>query len=251
MSGTHLGVRSSEAGQHNGGVVEFVAVRFEASGRSWPDLVSFYGGRLGLGVEDIGEEPLEFRVGDQRLIFRRSEPDAEPFYHFALLVPGDRFEAASEWFAARVELLPDPDSGDTAFHFDAWDARASYFVDPVGNIVEFIAHRTVAETGSREPFDPAELAGFSEVGVVVDDKPAATRTLQGDLGLEIWDGEVDDARRLAFAGERARTLIVCPAGRGWMPTGRPAEIHPVDVALRAPRKALSQLPGAPHRIVGL
>ena len=37
--------------------------------------------------------------------------------------------------------------------------------------------------------------------------------------------------RLAFVGEKARTLILCRAGRPWLPTGRPAEAHPVEVVL--------------------
>jgi len=36
-------------------------------------------------------------------------------------------------------------------------------------------------------------------------------------------------RSLAFVGEKARTLILCRAGRPWLPTGRPAEAWPVDV----------------------
>ena len=32
-------------------------------------------------------------------------------------------------------------------------------------------------------------------------------------------------------GEKARTLILCRAGRPWLPTGRPAEAHPVEVTL--------------------
>ena len=41
--------------------------------------------------------------------------------------------------------------------------------------------------------------------------------------------------RLAFVGEKARTLILCRAGRPWLPTGRPAEAHPVEVVLVAGR----------------
>ena len=40
-----------------------------------------------------------------------------------------------------------------------------------------------------------------------------------------WEG------RLAFVGEKARTLILCRAGHPWLPTGRPAEAHPVEVVL--------------------
>ncbi|MDQ4027088.1 MAG: hypothetical protein M3214_03440 [Actinomycetota bacterium] len=150
----------------------------------------------------------------------------------------------------RLQLLPDPDSGDTVFDFRNWDAQASYCVDPAGNIVEFIAHRGVAENVSRGAFGSGELAGFSEVGLVVDDKLGVAQTLANEVGLHTWDGELNDPRRLAFAGERARTLILCPVGRGWLPTDRPAEMHPVEVVVQGVRRGESRFPRAPHRIVG-
>jgi hypothetical protein len=54
------------------------------------------------------------------------------------------------------------------------------------------------------------------------------------LGVHLWDGELDEPGRLAFVGERARTLILCPQGRGWLPTDRSAEPHPVKVVLSGP-----------------
>jgi hypothetical protein len=50
-------------------------------------------------------------------------------------------------------------------------------------------------------------------------------------GLRLWDGTIDEPDRLAFVGEPGRTLILAPSGRGWMPTGRPAEPHPVEFRL--------------------
>ena len=75
-----------------------------------------------------------------------------PFYHFALLVPGDRFDAALAWARERVELLPDRETGEVVFDFTNWDARAVYFHDPAGNIVELIAHRGIGEGGVTGPF---------------------------------------------------------------------------------------------------
>ena len=78
-------------------------------------------------------------VGETELTF--TSAPGEPFYHFALLVPGDRFVAALTWIRARVELLPHRASPDVVFDFPDWDAQACYFHDPAGNIVELIAHR--------------------------------------------------------------------------------------------------------------
>jgi hypothetical protein len=181
------------------------------------DLRGFYGGELGLPLD--GDAIV---VGETRLRFRVEEGGA--FYHLAFLVPGDRFDAALAWARAEVELLGD------VFDFEAWDARAVYFHDPAGNIVELIAHHGLEENGRRDEFTASELAGLSELGVV-GDPPSLLAELEA-IGLELWDGTVAEPGSLAFIGERGRTFILAPAGRGWLPTGRPAEPHPVEADIR-------------------
>jgi D-alanyl-D-alanine carboxypeptidase len=180
------------------------------------DLRDFYGGELGLPL--YGEAIV---VGETRLRFDVDEGDA--FYHFALLVPGDRFDAALAWGRERVELLGD------VFEFENWDAEAFYFHDPAGNIVELIAHHGLEENGRSGGFTAAELLGFSELGIV-GDKAQQLRRLES-RGLSLWDGTMDEPDRLAFVGEKGRTVILAPPGRGWLPTGRQAEPHPVAFVL--------------------
>jgi catechol 2,3-dioxygenase-like lactoylglutathione lyase family enzyme len=181
-----------------------------------PGLSAFYRDVLGLTVDAnavrIGETMLRFEPGD-----------GEPFYHFALLVPGDRFDAALAWARERVELLGG------VFDFEAWDARAVYFHDPAGSIVELIAHRGLEENERTGDFAAEELVGFSELGIV-GDQAIELRMLESH-GLSLWDGTIEEPNRLAFVGERGRTLILAPPGRGWLPTGRPAEPHPVEFVL--------------------
>jgi hypothetical protein len=180
------------------------------------DVRDFYGGELELTLDGDA-----IAIGETRLRFDVEEGGA--FYHFALLVPGDRFAAALEWAQQRVDLLGD------VFEFENWDAEAVYFHDPAGSIVELIAHHGLEESGRSGPFAAAELVGFSELGIVGDRK-----SLLGELeteGLELWSGTVDEPDRLAFVGEKGRTLILAPPGRGWLPTNRPAEPHPVEYRL--------------------
>jgi hypothetical protein len=185
-------------------------------------LDAFYGGRLGMDRT----EPGSFRIGSAELSFIGA--DGSPFYHFALLVPGDRFEAALEWARGRVDVLPGGARGGVVFDFDNWDACAFYFHDPAGNIVELIAHRGLGETGATSRFAASELLGLSEIGLVGEHQTIA-RELER-VGIGLYDGAVAPDR-LAFFGGRAKVLIVAPAGRGWLPTGRPAEPHPVAVAV--------------------
>lgn len=178
-------------------------MRLKAAAHLLPELREFYD-RI-----ETGETELEFAPGE-----------GEPFYHFAFLAPSDRFDE----LAASNEV----------FDFDNWDARAFYFDDPAGNIVEIVAHRGIDEFG------------LSELGLVGDTRAMATELQK--LGLELWDGTLEEEGRLAFVGERGRTLILAPPARGWMPTGRPAERHPVEAELSGPPAGEVELEGGLYRI---
>ena len=216
--------------------MHFRHVRLHAPAGSLGALTEFYDGRLGVSGLRIGETELEFAAGE-----------GKPFYHFALLVPGNRFDAALEWIGEHAELLPDRETGEPVFDFDNWEAKACYFHDPAGNIVELIAHRGIGETSAEGGFAGEELVGFSELGLVGD--PAAMAgVLRLALELPLWDGTVSEEGRLAFIGERARTLILAPAGRGWLPTGQPAEPHPVKAVLSGAPSRTVVLEDGPYRI---
>ncbi len=203
-------------------------VRLGAPTALLAELDVFYRSVLGLRHVEATADEVAVRVGETTLAF--TVAPGRPFYHVALLVPGDRFEAALAWARERVELLPDPSSGDVVFDFTNWDARAIYFHDPAGSIVELISHRGVGETGESAAFSGGELLGLSEVGLVGDPSSLAAALFR-ELALEMWDGAADAEGRLAFVGEKARTLILCRGGRPWLPTGRPAEAHPLEVVL--------------------
>lgn len=225
------------------------AVRLDAPRESFSALTDFY--RDGLGLEALERSPslLAVRVGATRLDFRAARPGALPFYHFAILVPGNRFTAARDWVGERADLLPDPETGETTFDFDNWDALACYCHDPAGNIVELIAVRGLSATGSPdELFDSRDLLAVAEIGLVGPDTAAIAETLAREAGIRVWDGTVDESGRLAFAGELGSTVILSPTGRGWLPTGRPAEVHSIEIVFTGDRDADVQVPQLPYRV---
>ena len=132
-----------------------------------------------------------------------------------------------------VAILPDERTGEEVFDFEHWDARALYFHDPAGNIGELVAHRGIGGSGATGPFLASEFIGLSEVGIVGEPASLA-EALARELALEVWSGTVGEEGRLAFVGEKARTLILSRAGRPWLPTWRPAEAHPVEIMLVGP-----------------
>ena len=197
-----------------------------------PAVARFYLDELGLEGEVRGRT-LRLAVGPATLGFEAQAGIRRPFYHHALLVPGNRFEAARAWLDSHAALLARPGGHETVFDFEAWDARACYAHDPASNILELIAHHGLAVSPESGCLAPGELRGISEIGVVTADPPAALERLRS-AGLELWSGEASDRpTALGFVGRKAHTLILCPPGRPWLPTGRPAETHPLEVLLGA------------------
>lgn len=206
----------------------------------------FYTDQLGFPPFDGGGQH-GFGVGGTRLEFSPTS-DREPFYHFALRVPRNRFVAAREWLARHAELLSEPDSNETTFQFPNWNAEACYAHDPGGNIVELIAHRGLpGESPCSGPFAATELLGVCEIGLVGDNPPAMARALER-IGIKLWDGTLDLPGRLAFMGGPDGTLILAATGRGWMPTEREAELFEVNVDVAGAQDAEVIVPGTPHRV---
>jgi hypothetical protein len=172
---------------------------------------------------------VELYVGETVIQFSPFTGEDAPFYHYAIRVPRNRFEAAAEWLGKRTPLLPDPGSGTIRFEYENWKATSCYAHDPAGNIVEIIAHRELPEESLRTgAFSGREALGVCEVGLVSDDTRKMAQALQV-AGLHLWDGSLQRGR-LAFMGAGGDgLLILAPTGRGWLPTGRPAVPYPVDV----------------------
>lgn len=212
------------------GPIEILAVQLYAAPADRDALDRFYDGRLGLGRVGIEDGGSRFATGAASLSFLEGPAAARPFYHVALLVPGNRFDAAQRWVSAAAPLLPY--EGETRVRFDDWDADACYFLDPAGNIVELIAHHGIAESTQRGSFDAGEVRGISEIGIVGAAPAAAIAPLQR-AGLPMWSGDAPARGEVfAFVGRKAHTVILCSAGHPWLPTGRPAEIHPLTTTIR-------------------
>jgi catechol-2,3-dioxygenase len=149
--------------------------------------------------------------------------------HFAINV-GD-FDAAREWARTQAELIQED------VPFEMWRARAAYYFDPVGNLVELIARE-------RAPGDEL-LMEVSEVGLPVADVGAAVEFLEAELGLPHFSG---DRESFSAVGDDHGLFILVPVGRAWLFTDRPATDAPVRVTIAGAEERELQLPGSAHVI---
>lgn len=168
------------------------------------------------------------RYGASRVRF---EPGPDVCSHFAVNVPPDRFEEAVAWGRSQAELIQED------VPFEAWRARAAYYFDPAGNLIELIARE-------RAPGDEL-LIEVSEVGLPVADVGAAVDFLEAELGLPHFSG---DRKNFSAVGDDRGLFIVVPVGREWLFTDIPASDAPVRVTIEGPAERELRLPGSAHVI---
>jgi len=218
--------------------IEFTRIELPVASETLSELAAFYAdwGR----VRAATPAAIELTVGPTVVAFTgSSEPS---FHHFALQLPGDRFDAAQTWLAERAPLRSEPAQSEPTFHFENIDAVASYVLDPAGNIVELIAFPDLRRLGQAGPFDSREMLGVAEIGLVVLDRASANAALS-TRGLETYSGSPQTERRefLQFVGERGRSIILASPARRWLPTYRPAELSPAAIEM-----VIDDVPSALH-----
>ena len=159
----------------------------------------FYSETLGLRL--IMDRPLAFavQIGGTMVEFHAWEQVCR--YHFAINVPPGSIEAAHDWLAARTPILLR--DGDHIVEFPNWKARAVYFHDPAGNIVELIA-REEFDFHLDGEFGRDHLASISEIGLPAYDlEGSLKRVLEEDVGAGVL------AVRGGFCGGGAMSRGCC------------------------------------------
>ena len=205
----------------------------------------FYAGTLGLPVMGEDTQSLAVQAGSSRLVFKQAPSGWHGFYHFAFNVPGDRFREAKDWAARRVPLIKSK-SGDDEFDFENWRARALYFYDPEGNILEFIARRDLS-LNTDQPFSERSILSVSEIGVVTEDVPGLVRSLRSSLAIEVFRGS--ESETFTALGDDHGLLIVVKQGRIWFPdTGKAADLYPLEAVVAPRPEELYRLVGPPYGV---
>ncbi|RAW19027.1 ring-cleaving dioxygenase [Paenibacillus taichungensis] len=189
------------------------------------DIKYFYINTLGLNMAEESEHSFTLQIGLTKMIFMRSEADQNPFYHFAWMIPANRFQEAKAWAAARVRLSRH--EGEDETYSTSWNSNSLYFEDPVGNILELIAHHTVLNESDRA-FSEKDLLQVCEVGLVTEDVLSAVDELE-QMGLKRWRAISDT---FAPVGDVNGLFIVVKKERTWFFSEQKANIYPLEVFIR-------------------
>jgi catechol 2,3-dioxygenase-like lactoylglutathione lyase family enzyme len=173
----------------------------------------FYHQTLGLSVVAYSDERLTIAAGATQLTFtpqRAAGPP--PFYHFAFNIPENKIASAWEWQRSRVPLLPiperlrDPKYPDDVVNYAHWDAHSIFFLDPGGNVVEYIA-RHALDNGRPGSFTSADILYASEIALVVDDVIAVSDGLKRDTSFRNYL-RGGDSNFMALGDEHGLLLVM-------------------------------------------
>ena len=197
-----------------------------------PDqLRSFYAERLGLQAVTADTGDLCLRAGESLLAFRKSETPA--YYHFAFNIPFDRMQEARLWLEDRVRLLPY--MGKTLIDFPNWKAQSLYFLDPAGNILEFIGRKDRGP--AKGPgFSPACIENISEIGLPVEDVEKAVALLVEKERMPQYSGSGPVFR--ALGDPQGLLIMVNMRTKTWFPTDKPARAFPLRARVDLDRRTL-------------
>jgi hypothetical protein len=188
---------------------------------------------------------ISVQVGRSQLVLRQSQLAHALQYHIAFNVPPDRFEEAKAWISGRVPLIKSL-TGEDSFNFANWNAHACYFLDPAGNILEFIARHALTDD-SDLPFDEQSILCLSEIGVATEDVKGTVQSLQAQ-GLPVYDGEGSDT--FTALGDEQGLFIVIKRGRTWFPdSGTPAELLPLKARVSTSPGVTATLSGPPYEFI--
>lgn len=204
---------------------------------------AFYHNLLELPL--IAESPTSFTVqaGASTLTFAETAEGLPSIYHIAFNIPENQLAAAKQWLMPRVPLLQNGTSDE--WFFADWNAHAVYYLDPAGNILEFIARHNLP-TASTQPFTWRSILSVSEIGVATPDVRDFCQQLQSRLELDRWRG---NDTNFAAVGDEEGLFIVAVNGRPWNGNAAPAWPLPTTVVLQGAGAKTVEFAGLPYRIV--
>lgn len=204
----------------------------------------FYTGILELPVE-LTSSGLTIQAGETMLLFSQAPADFDGAYHFAFNIPENQYQNAKDWIARRLSLLRDQ-TGREDFHSHTWDSDSVYFLDPAGNVLEFIARHTL-HNAVDDRFDSRRILNVSEIGLPSENVIGLADELCTRLGLSVYKQEPNE--NFTPVGDDTGLFILPIRDRIWMPdSGVPARMLPVKIWGQTDGRAW-EVRGVPYEVI--
>jgi catechol-2,3-dioxygenase len=184
----------------------------------------FYTSTLGLPLYMNDRNTLDIGAGTSRLLFRRSV-NRKPVYHIAFNIPSNKINQAADFIVQKTSIIPY--EGKNIVEFPVWNARALYFYDNNGNILELIA-RADLNNSTEASFSSSQLLGLSEVAIVTDDVSKTCSHIKAVSDVDPYEKQPYH-ENFAALGDANGLFIVSAKDRHWFPTENIARHFPLRI----------------------
>lgn len=171
------------------------------------------------------DEYFTFQMGWTKLTFKQSIKP--PIYHYCYLIPNNKLKSAIDWLDGKVDLIKT--EGSVVHDHGHWNAKAIYFYDGAGNIVEFIVRYEI-DNPSTGDFSFSDILCVNEIGAPSTNPKSLNETLEKKLGTKFWKGNFE---RFAINGdEEGMFLLVNNQVKDyWYPTDIFPESAPFEAKI--------------------
>ncbi|MFN7239201.1 MAG: VOC family protein [Chitinophagales bacterium] len=188
----------------------------------------FYSEKLGLKVKFSAKNEVTFKAGQTDLKFIENK-EVDSIYHFAFNIPNNKIEESKELLSKKVELLVNEEN-EKICYFKDWDAKAIYFYDNNGNILEFIARKDLNNSTSEE-FDQNQIENISEIGIPNENPKNFAEELIKEYGLTYFEKDKPSETFIAL-GKNSGLFIIVKNERNWYPTKSKAKVRYCKVTFK-------------------
>lgn len=178
------------------------------------DMKKFYVETIGFNLLEEMSDKLIIKAGQTEITFIKSETEnIRPFYHFAFNIPENKIQAAFKWQRKKTPIVhPNPnEQKDAIVHFTNWDAHSIFFLDPAGNLVEYIARHTLPNA-SKGDFSVKDILHVSEIGFIVENVVDSGKELIRSLKMEEYREPSDVFWPI---GDEYGLLLMIAKGKIW------------------------------------
>lgn len=174
------------------------------------EMRKFYQEVIGLPVISQSRSHLSVRGGETPIIFiRTNETGDRPFYHFAFNIPENKIQSAFQWQRAKTPLVKP--GVDSVVNFAHWNAHSIFFLDPAGNLLEYIARHDLKNSAPGD-FSSKDILYVSEIGLIVEDVNTSGTALQEALKLTEYRPATPGFWPI---GDEYGLLLMIQLGREW------------------------------------
>jgi len=205
-------------------------------------LRSFYSDILDLPIVENEEDSFTVLAGISRLSFQQVTSEEAPYYHFAFNVSENKIEQALDWLKEK-QIPISPINGNLTVRSESWDSLSVYFMDPAGNIVEFIARYRLRNPSDKPGFTRDDILNISEIGVPAEDVNQMSLLLQNRLDSPVY---LEGDEMFTPIGDEEGLAILSSLRRYWLGSEKSVRIFPMEVTVGTGKSGEFQIPKHPY-----